>query len=173
MDDNLILFSYIFLWCWFYILPVWTKVCNLEPLKMNFRVITRKGLIKRDTYFFLQKNFSQKKEKQQANVFFPNKWNYFLPRSSGLTFASLLVTGCRSYLSGSVLQSKFLFTRWKICHYFQKSLITHKKIHSFRKSLVTRSEIFSLCLAKIIHYRWHMKLNFTAVLTPVSLNHIK
>ena len=43
----------------------------------KFHVITRKGLIKRDTYFFLQKNFSQKKEKQQANVFFPNKWNYF------------------------------------------------------------------------------------------------
>ena len=77
----------------------------------------------------------------------------FLPRGSGLTFASLLVTRCRSYLSRSVLQSKFLFTHWKISHYFQKSLITHKKIHSFRKSLVTRSEIFSLRLAKIIHYR--------------------
>ena len=95
----------------------------------------------------------------------------FLPRNGDVTFPSLLFTRCKSCLTRSVLQTKFLATRWEISHYFQKSLITFQK--SLQKSLVTHSKSLLWHLAKITRYWLHMKLHFTAVLTPISLDDMK
>lgn len=95
----------------------------------------------------------------------------FLPRNGDVTFPSLFFTRCRSYLTRSVLQTKFLATRWEISHYFQKSLITFQK--SLGKSLVTHSKILLRHLTKITRYWLHTKLHFIAVLTPIGLDDIK